>query len=171
MKLYIFKVFPDTLTDNEKVLAFLLSMMWKNVESDETVLTIHTKDLSNILFAASRGGTVKTEKLNNEGGLKDVLSFAVLGERTAIRIKDSVLKGRYEGRRLGTHRIEIKCRKAKNVAIYLHAVLNLMEDLFTSEDFNIFHGDANRKTRFAPEGEDFYKKHEIFRAQNIFQSE
>lgn len=170
MKIYTYKKIDiENLNDHEKVLAFFLTMMFRKIESERMVLTINAKDLANILYGGRTGEMIRSAKLNQESALGKFFSFAVLGNRVAIRIKDEMFNSYKWDRRLGTIRTSIEQESAIRMCIYLHATLQHMREWFTDDDFNIFYDDDQIETRFAPDAAEHFGIHEQFRARNIFQ--
>ena len=171
MKLYIYKSLPDDLTDCEKVTAFLLTTMFKHERSEHMRLTINRYDLLRVLHGGQKSKIVDMHQLNFESGLGKVFVFGDYGDRIAIRIRPEILATKYNCKKnmnMTVKRVSISELRAQKVAIYLHAVLNHIDSWFIDEPFDIFNGDRTLKTRFAPEGANFYTTHEMFRAENIF---
>lgn len=164
MQLYIYiKAKPENLTDEEKVLAWFLTMMFREA-GEEQVLTLDEHDFKYMLKGFS-GGRLNMEELAEEP-ISEMFAFANLGQRIAVKIKDEAFRKRYANRKLGVRKYRIEDEGAIRVAVYLHAALNFMPNWFTEEDYNIFakqpyHG------RFTPGSKDTFTLQERFNFENM----
>ena len=164
MQLYIYiKAKAEELNDQERVLAWFLSMMFREVGEDQT-LTLDTYDFQYMLNGFS-GGRLNIEEVN-ESPIGTMFVFANLGPRVAIRIRDEAFKKRYANRKLGVKKYSIEDELAIRVAVYLHAALNFMGNWFTEDDFNIF-AEQPYLGRFTPGSKETFTLQERFNFENM----
>lgn len=147
MDLYIYKkAEAENLSDQHKVLLWFLTLMFRDVGEDQ-VLTLDIYDFK-YMYATDSSVGINIEDLN-ESPLGTIFSYANLGPRMAIRVRDEVQAKIYKNRKLGVTKYTIEDEIARMTAVYLHAALNFMDSWYTDDDFNIF-SDLEYKGRFTP---------------------
>lgn len=159
----------DALKENEKPLAFLLTFMFRASGDETQMLTIDEKDLKYIYHQGLTGRILFAEELNYESALGEFFQFADMGNRWGIRIRPEYIAKRYQGRKIAMVKCKINDTRSQKVAVYLHAVINLMDNWFTKDNYNIFSDGPREKTRIGHDARSYYKSElEVFSVKNMF---
>ena len=159
----------DALKENEKPLAFLLTFMFRASGDESQLLTIDEKDLKYIYHQGLTGRILFVEDLNHNSELGNFFQFADMGARWGVRIRPEMIAKRYANRKLAIKKCEITDTRTQKVAVYLHAVINLMDSWFTKDDYNIFSDGPRPKTRIGHDARSYYKSElEVFSVKNMF---